>query len=844
MKTNLRMIVPRFIRKSYAVKFGIALLVLGLSVALIGFVGTSMITDSVEESTLEDHEVLAAQEAAAIDEWHEQNLRMTGDVSTAIGEIEDPERISNYVQNLDGDVEGVHLLEAESMELVATTADDATTLSDIEFPNESEISFTQSQVQHTEAYHSGDDHPVVAYYAGIGGEYALIVSMDLVDYGHEIASDDVTVVVDDDGQIVADSRYPGFGHEHESFLATYDDPDGLLETALDGDSADHSGADVYSGPASSAILGMPYDFAETEYIGAHHSTEMGWTVLAHSETDEAFGFVNTINQYGLYATFGGVLLIGLIGAVIGRNTARPIDSLTAKVAEMEGGNLDVEFETARIDNIGRLYEGFATMRDELKAQIDEAQTARTQAETERERVQAINDDLERTASTYRAIMGDAAEGDLTVRMDPAATDNETMRTIGEEFNAMLTEIESTVENLNAFATEVATSSEEVTASSEEVRAASEQVSESVQEISDGANQQFESLRSVDDEMSNLSTTTEEIAASSNQVADVAARTAQTGSEGQESAQQAIDAVEKLEEDREAVVVEFERLREDVAEIDQLVDRVAEIAEQTNMLALNANIEASRSAGSDDDGGFAAVAAEVKELSQDVKAATEEIDDQLEGIQEQTERSATEVERTSEEIQRVGDFVTDTVSALEEIAEYASETNEGVQEISAATEEQAASTQEVVAMVDESATIAEETTAQAEGVAAATEEQTTAMTEVSNSADDLTQQAMTLSEALDRFETEMDAEHASTGVDDAEDTTTLSFDDEESIVSSADDSDDEESEDSTTDGDEDDADGEESSDESAEPAVQADAFADGEATWEKSDDDGDTFSLGN
>nr|WP_241430200.1 methyl-accepting chemotaxis protein [Halovivax asiaticus] len=765
-------------RQSYAAKFAVVLLVIGLAVGTIGFLGTSMITESVQDNALEDQEALTAQEASTIDTWHEKNLRtIESNSNTPIIEEGTKAEMSNRISNLELELgEGVHSLhiaDIGSGELVTTTSD-GQSLSDIQFPSEQLSADMSAQTpSYTDAYTSGGT-PVVSYYIRIGhqdteqypDDVAMIITYDLRElsgqFGQNTGSETTVVALNQDRQIVLDDTFTGSGSDalntgymENVFLQPYESNQEWVARAMSGES--EGGATVVKQQASASIRDDPHGFTHDEFVGSYHTTEMGWTVLVHTSTDEAFGFVSTVNKYGIYATIAGILFIVLIGAVVGRNTATSIDNLTGKVAEMEDGNLDVEFETKRIDNIGRLYDGFAEMRDDLKTQILEAENARAEAEQERERVQQLNNELQSAASSYCDVMEEAADGDLTVRMDSSATDNETMQEIGEDFNDMLTEIEATVESLNQFATEVATASEQVTASSEEVRSASEQVSESVQEISDGANQQYESLRSVDNEMSNLSTTTEEIAASSNEVADVAERTARTGRDGREAAREAIDAVETLEDERESVVDEFAQLRDDVAEIDHLVERVGEIAEQTNMLALNANIEASRSAGGDDDGGFAAVAAEVKELSQDVKEATEEIDDQLEGIQTQTERSADEVERTSDEIERVGELVTETVDALEEIAEYAQETNDGVQEISAATEEQAASTEEVVAMIDDVASIAEQTTTEAEGVAAAAEEQTTAMTEVSNSANDLTEQAMALSEALDRFETDAPAD---------------------------------------------------------------------------------------
>ena len=774
MLDSLRRIVPSTIRRSYALKFGIALLLLGLSVGAIGFVATAQITDSVEENALEDQQSLAAQEANTIDNWDEENERRTASTSdTPVVESGDEEAIQSYLYDLQlelsGQVEAIHYVDQESHELLATTTQDAATLEDVEFPESHRIDseLSASSVERTEPY-AVDDTPVVSHYISTGGQddTAIVVSFELehvmTDLGATVEGERSTVVVDREGQIILDDRLTGSGADglqdgfvDSGFQTAYADEHPLLNEALASENATHSGSMTFEEEPVSALQSSPHDFNPDGYVAAYHGTETGWVVLSHTSTDEAYGFVNSVSQYGTIATMGGVLLIGLVGAVIGRSTATSIDRLTDKVRQMEEGDLDVEFETKRIDNIGRLYDGFASMRDELKLQITEAEDARADAERERERVEQINEDLKQAATTYCGVMEDAADGDLTVRMDPNASDNETMEEIAVDFNEMLTEIEATVDHLNQFATEVATASEQVTASSEEVRSASEQVSASVQEISDGADKQYESLRSVDAEMNNLSTTTEEIAASSNEVADVAERTARTGRDGRKKLDDAIEACEELERDRDAVVDEFEQLRDEVATVDELIDRIAEIAEQTNMLALNANIEASRSAAGDD-GGFAAVAAEVKELSQDVKTATDEISARLGEIQDQTERSAEEVDQTSEEIEAVNELVTTAGSALEEIAEYAQKTNDGVQSISAATEEQAASTQEVVAMVDEVATISEETTAEAANVAASAEEQTSALSEVSQSADDLSQQAVTLSEALDRFETDADA----------------------------------------------------------------------------------------
>ena len=790
----VRRLVPAVIRRRYAVKFGIALLVLGLSVGAIGFVATAGITGEVEERVQDDHASFASQEAQSLEMWNEQNEHTIGMIawsdSVADDDVDSIEfRFLNWQENLDADIFRIDYVDTAEGEVLTSTnselrpdGEESVSVSELQL-DEAAFEAAEANVEGvpwvSKPYVApdavGQEAAVVTYVLDVPrqDDRAIVYTADLDAYTTNFQDEDrvTTLVLDADDEVMLDTV--GLGEEYETFGESYDDSHDLTQLARESG----PGVERITDEPAGALAHEAYAFDTDDYVAGYapvHGTD--WVIVTHEPTDEAYGFVTTVDTYGTYATLLGVLMIGMVGAVLGRNTSVAIDRLTDKAARMEGGDLDVDFETTRIDNIGRLYDGFGSMRDALRAQIEEAEDAREDAEVERERVQQLNDDLERAATRYRGVMQAAADGELTSRMDPAISENETMQEIATDFNEMLAEIEETVAELNQFATEVATASEEVTASSEEVRSASRQVTGSIQEISDGAERQNESLRSVDTEMSSLSTTTEEIAAASNEVADIAARTVDTGRVGQQAAREAIDAMNEIEADSATAVAEIQRLEAEVQQIDELIASISQIAKQTNMLALNANIEASRSAADSNEGeGFAVVAQEVKELSEDVKEAATEAENRLEAIREQTTQSAAEVERTSDQIDVAGDQVQEAVDALGAIADYAQETNQGVQEISAATEEQAASTQEVVAMVDEATTISEETTAEAENVAAAAEEQTTALTEVSNSASDLAFQAAELSEALDRFETDatvadgssLDYDEADHGPDDVE-----------------------------------------------------------------------------
>ena len=763
MFEEFRRLVPTQIRRSYAAKFGIVLLIIGVSVGLIGSAATVQITNEVQGNVDQEYEDIAEQQAGTVEQWIERNELTTRTMGgTQVLDLGGTARLDVYLHNeleqLPSDVHSLHVVRAESGTVTKSTefeqhqdvtdqpwwdeveavydGQDAQAVeqSDIYLADTETLNESETSVAFTNLVSENNDRVLVVGVSTAEHGPAQFEPVERANLVQVVNGDDTIVMSEDRNDLVELTQYP-----------TEDGVDRPLVQARE-----EGEVGVVSMDGNEHVM-------DEDYVVGYAPVEgTDWVVLTHTQHSEAYGFVSTVSQIGLMATFVGVALITILGAFLGRNTATAIDRLTAKTQRMEEGDLSVDFESNRIDNIGRLYDGFGSMQEALREQIQEAQTARQEAESAREEAEMTNRHLEEKADEYSEVMEEVASGDLTRRMDPES-ENDAMAEIAREFNAMIKEIELTTETVKEFATKVAISSEEVTASSEEVKGASEQVTDSIQEITDGAERQNHQLQSVAEEMNSLSTTIEEIAASANQVAQLSQQTAETGDDARDRAEDAIHEMEAVEAESEATLEAMKQLQAQMEQIEEITEFITEVAEQTNILALNANIEAARAGEAGQ--GFAVVAEEVKSLAEDTREAAAEIEQLVEDVRDQTEHTAEEVEQTSEEVARSTDIVEETVDALDEIAGYAVETNTGVQEISNATADQAASTNQVVSMVDDAATISEQTSRESENVAAAAEQQTTALTEVTTSASDLAEQASQLSSALERFETDSEGREA-------------------------------------------------------------------------------------
>lgn len=728
-----------------------------LVVAGIGVATYVQTSEQLSQDTQNRMQLAAETEATSLSEWvaaTERQAQVTARSSAV--QSDDPEEVSRFLGNaVEGgaaadEVVAINYLDSASGRIRASSsaALAGERPSDLGAPSADLASdLGEGSVVVSQPFATPEsESPIVAVVANVPNhpDRALVLWIDLASRSEELprpVRDSFTKVVDSDGVTVLSHRT---GQIHTQNMGGPGVDSMAVERGLQGE----------AGYMEMPMMGttMTMGFAPVE------GTD--WVLMTHSPKSTMFALQRDISRNLLFILGTALVGFGLVAGYVARDTTRTLDRLTSKARALEDGDLDVDLASGRRDEFGRLFGAFASMRDSIRASIDEAESARERAEAEREQSAALVDHLESKADAFSDDMERAAAGDLGVRLSPES-ESAAMTQIAEAFNEMVAELELTVDRIQRFAEDVATASEEVTASTEEVKTASEQVSESIQEVSAGAEEQQQQLESVSAQMEQLSGSIEEVASSADEVAATAERAAELGAEGRESAARASDTMDTIEASTAASVDEVESLAADIDEVGEIVDLISGIADETNMLALNASIEASRAGEAGK--GFAVVADEVKSLAQETTEATAQIESRIDGIQSAADEAVADLQRTNEHVSTGAETIEAAIDDLDGLAERVEEANAGVQEIDAVTDDQAGSTEEAASQVDSVAQLAEESTRAAENVSAAAEEQASSLTEVAENAKSLAGRADELRRHLESFSVDRGGD---AGTDDA------------------------------------------------------------------------------
>ncbi len=320
--------------------------------------------------------------------------------------------------------------------------------------------------------------------------------------------------------------------------------------------------------------------------------------------------------------------------------------------------------------------------------------------------------------------------------------------LAADFNEMATNLRNIIFQVSSTSEQVAASAEEMMASADQTNSATNQVATAIQEVAGGAELQSKNTEESAKAVGEMASAIQRVAVTTSTVAESAVDTTKQAMLGHDSLEKVIEkmkAINHTTSETNSVIKDLDRKS---AEIGKIIEVITGIADQTNLLALNAAIEAARAG--EHGKGFAVVADEVRKLAELSRQSASQISGLIEVIQKETHQVVEMMNKGTVEISEGTSLVENTGRTFDEIMRSIENVSSEIQEVSAISEEMSASVMQVNASIDEVTKIARDSVASTAEIASATEEQLASMEEVSSSSASLAKLAENLREMVAKF----------------------------------------------------------------------------------------------
>lgn len=340
----------------------------------------------------------------------------------------------------------------------------------------------------------------------------------------------------------------------------------------------------------------------------------------------------------------------------------------------------------------------------------------------------------------------AGEGDFTHPVTDHSGDE--LTTLANSFNDMTGNLRMLFNEVIDTSQQVAASSEELSASAEQSSLATETIAMSIQDVAQGAEQSAHRLNDSTAALDEVVTGVRSISDNATTVLDVSNQTIRKASEGDRLVDETVVQIQEIDRSVHESGKVIQLLDGRSKEIEEISQFISSIASQTNLLALNAAIEAARAG--EHGRGFAVVADEVRKLAEQSQQSSAQISGLIHEIQNDMELSNQSIERVGTEVQAGLEVVRRTQTNFKEILELMNTLTTRVDRMSSATQDVSSRVQNASSNLSGILYIAGETSDHSQNVAAAAQQQLASMEEVSSSSTALSHLAENLHRVVGTF----------------------------------------------------------------------------------------------
>jgi methyl-accepting chemotaxis protein len=340
-------------------------------------------------------------------------------------------------------------------------------------------------------------------------------------------------------------------------------------------------------------------------------------------------------------------------------------------------------------------------------------------------------------------------GNFTLTVPPA------MLRRKDEIGKLAMAINSLTQNMRGLLKQIAQSSEHVAASSEELTASAQQsaeasttIAQSIQQVARGSEQQVSAVNDTSAIVEEIAATMQEVSATADEMAKLSSQTAQAALEGKSSIDSAVNQMSAVNTGSTQAQIAAEKLKSSSAQIGEIVSLISTIAGQTNLLALNAAIEAARAGEAGR--GFAVVADEVRKLAEQSETAAHQIKNLVDQNHGSIDNVVGAIDLALKDVAQGVALVNVAGNNFAAINSQISLVTEQVASIANAVHEAAVGSGRIVSAIKEVENLSRDAAAESQNVAAATEEQSASMEEIAASSQALAKLAEDLQAAVAKF----------------------------------------------------------------------------------------------